>query len=209
LRGLSLQPSENPAELYKLPDRVGCPTWSRVSFADAAALAALMSDLTFLRSDGYSRMFVRGCDWLNLCAIGADGQYLGPDQLGLNANYLASETAISTLGRSVERSRPTIWTKKKRSRISRLRSGLRRRQPRPTADAIPHWDCRLRLIAVGKGADNRNLRLGSAMLTDLAVIAVDACGWPDSVAVRRARFGLGHCSRRFRSNAAGSAAILT
>jgi hypothetical protein len=42
-------------------------------------------------------------------------------------------------------------------------------------DAIPHWDYRLRSIAVGKGADNRNLRLSPAVLTDLAVIAVDAC----------------------------------
>jgi hypothetical protein len=25
-------------------------------------------------------------------------------------------------------------------------------------DTIPHWDYRLRSIAVGKGADNRNLR---------------------------------------------------
>jgi hypothetical protein len=42
-------------------------------------------------------------------------------------------------------------------------------------DAIPHWDYRLQSIAVGKGADNRDLRLSPAVLTDLAVIAVDAC----------------------------------
>jgi hypothetical protein len=42
-------------------------------------------------------------------------------------------------------------------------------------DAIPHWDYPLRSIAVGKGADNRRLRLSRSVLTDLAVIAVDAC----------------------------------
>jgi hypothetical protein len=42
-------------------------------------------------------------------------------------------------------------------------------------DAIPHWDYPLRSIAIGRGADNRGLRLNGAVLTDLAVIAVDAC----------------------------------
>ena len=42
-------------------------------------------------------------------------------------------------------------------------------------DAIPHWDYPLQSIAVGKGADNRGLRLDGALLTDLAVIAGDAC----------------------------------
>ncbi len=42
-------------------------------------------------------------------------------------------------------------------------------------DAIPHWDYPLRSIAVGKGADNRRLRLSRAVLTDLAIIALDAC----------------------------------
>lgn len=42
-------------------------------------------------------------------------------------------------------------------------------------DAIPHWDYPLRSIAVGKGADNRRLRLSRTVLTDLAIIAVDAC----------------------------------
>jgi hypothetical protein len=42
-------------------------------------------------------------------------------------------------------------------------------------DAIPHWDYPLRPISIGKGADNRRLRLSRTVLTDLAVIAVDAC----------------------------------
>ena len=42
-------------------------------------------------------------------------------------------------------------------------------------DAIPHWDYPPRSIAVGKGADNRRLRLSRSVLTDLTVIAVDAC----------------------------------
>src|SRR5271154_893803 len=42
-------------------------------------------------------------------------------------------------------------------------------------DAIPHWDYPLQSIALGKGADNRRLRLSRSMLTDLAVTAVDAC----------------------------------
>jgi len=42
-------------------------------------------------------------------------------------------------------------------------------------DAIPHWDYPLQSIAVGKGADNRGLRLNGALLTDLTVIAADAC----------------------------------
>ena len=42
-------------------------------------------------------------------------------------------------------------------------------------DAIPHWDYPLKSIAIGKGADNSGLRLNGALLTDLAVIAVDAC----------------------------------
>ena len=33
----------------------------------------------------------------------------------------------------------------------------------------------LRPISIGKGADNRRLRLSRSVLTDLAVIAVDAC----------------------------------
>ena len=41
-------------------------------------------------------------------------------------------------------------------------------------DAIPHWDYPLQSIAVGKGADNRGLRLNRAVLADLAIIATDA-----------------------------------
>jgi hypothetical protein len=41
-------------------------------------------------------------------------------------------------------------------------------------DAIPHWDYPLRSIAVGKGADNRRLRLNRAVLADIAIIAADA-----------------------------------
>ena len=42
-------------------------------------------------------------------------------------------------------------------------------------DAIPHWDYPLRSISVGKGADNRRLRLSRAVMTDLICIGVDAC----------------------------------
>ena len=42
-------------------------------------------------------------------------------------------------------------------------------------DAIPHWDYPLRSISVGKGADNRRLRLNRAVLIDLICIGVDAC----------------------------------
>ena len=41
-------------------------------------------------------------------------------------------------------------------------------------DAIPHWDYPLQSIAVGKGADNRSLRLSRTVLADLAIIAIDA-----------------------------------
>ena len=41
-------------------------------------------------------------------------------------------------------------------------------------DAIPHWDYPLRSIAVGKGADNRGLRLNRAVLSDVGIIAADA-----------------------------------
>jgi hypothetical protein len=41
-------------------------------------------------------------------------------------------------------------------------------------DAIPHWDYPLQSIVVGKGADNRSLRLNRTALTDLAIIATDA-----------------------------------
>ena len=42
-------------------------------------------------------------------------------------------------------------------------------------DAIPHWDYPLQSIAIGKGADNRRLRLSRTVLTDLADITMDAC----------------------------------
>jgi hypothetical protein len=42
-------------------------------------------------------------------------------------------------------------------------------------DAIPHWDYPLRSISVGKGADNRCLRLNRAVMIDLISIGVDAC----------------------------------
>jgi hypothetical protein len=73
-------------------------------------------------------------------------------------------------------------------------------------DAIPHWDYPLQSIAIGKGADNRCLRLSQNVVLDLAVIALDACAGL-TLAVRHARFGLCHCSRRCRGNAARSAAI--
>ena len=41
-------------------------------------------------------------------------------------------------------------------------------------DAIPHWDYPLQSIAIGKGADNRRLRLSRNVVLDLAVIALDA-----------------------------------
>ncbi len=39
-------------------------------------------------------------------------------------------------------------------------------------DAIPHWDYPLQSIAIGKGADNRRLRLNQHVVLDLAVIAL-------------------------------------
>ena len=42
-------------------------------------------------------------------------------------------------------------------------------------DAVPHWDYPLRSITVGKGADNRRLKLNRAVLIDLICIGVDAC----------------------------------
>lgn len=42
-------------------------------------------------------------------------------------------------------------------------------------DAIPHWDYQVRSIAVGRGADNRGLRLDRAALVDLPFIGTDAC----------------------------------
>jgi hypothetical protein len=41
-------------------------------------------------------------------------------------------------------------------------------------DAIPHWDYSLHSIAVGKGADNRRLRLSRGVLIDLIKIGFDA-----------------------------------
>ncbi len=42
-------------------------------------------------------------------------------------------------------------------------------------DAIPHWDYPLQSISVGNGADNRRLRIGAALIGDLALIGLDAC----------------------------------
>jgi hypothetical protein len=42
-------------------------------------------------------------------------------------------------------------------------------------DAIPHWDYPLRSISVGKGADNRRLKVSRAVMIDLISIGVDAC----------------------------------
>jgi hypothetical protein len=42
-------------------------------------------------------------------------------------------------------------------------------------DAIPHWDYPLRSISVGKGADNRRLKVNRAVMIDLISIAVDSC----------------------------------
>jgi hypothetical protein len=42
-------------------------------------------------------------------------------------------------------------------------------------DAIPHWDYSLGSIAIGKGADNRGLRLSRGVLIDLTKIVFDAC----------------------------------
>ncbi|UVK48050.1 hypothetical protein BPNPMPFG_007667 (plasmid) [Mesorhizobium sp. AR07] len=42
-------------------------------------------------------------------------------------------------------------------------------------DAIPHWDYPLRSISVGKGADNRRLRLNRDVVIDLFCVGVDAC----------------------------------
>jgi hypothetical protein len=41
-------------------------------------------------------------------------------------------------------------------------------------DAIPHWDYPLRSISVGKGADNRRLKIDASLLRDLAFIGADA-----------------------------------
>jgi hypothetical protein len=42
-------------------------------------------------------------------------------------------------------------------------------------DAIPHWDYPLRSISVGKGADNRRLKVTRTVMIDLVCIGVDAC----------------------------------
>jgi hypothetical protein len=42
-------------------------------------------------------------------------------------------------------------------------------------DAIPHWDYPLRSITVGKGADNRRLRISRGLSLDLLCIGLDAC----------------------------------
>jgi hypothetical protein len=42
-------------------------------------------------------------------------------------------------------------------------------------DAIPHWDYPLRSIAVGRGADNRRMKMNGPLLRDLALIGLDAC----------------------------------
>ncbi|WP_024515541.1 hypothetical protein [Bradyrhizobium sp. Tv2a-2] len=42
-------------------------------------------------------------------------------------------------------------------------------------DAIPHWDYPLRSISVGKGADNRRLKLTRTVMIDLICIGLDAC----------------------------------
>ena len=42
-------------------------------------------------------------------------------------------------------------------------------------DAIPHWDYPLRSISVGRGADNRRLKLDPALARDLSLITADAC----------------------------------
>jgi hypothetical protein len=44
-----------------------------------------------------------------------------------------------------------------------------------TIDAIPHWDYPLRSITVGNEADNRRLKIGTALIRDLALIGLDAC----------------------------------
>jgi hypothetical protein len=41
-------------------------------------------------------------------------------------------------------------------------------------DAIPHWDYPLRSISVGKGADNRRLKIDAALVRDLVFIGADA-----------------------------------
>jgi hypothetical protein len=41
-------------------------------------------------------------------------------------------------------------------------------------DAIPHWDYSMNSIALGKGADNRGLRLSRGVLVDLLKIGFDA-----------------------------------
>jgi hypothetical protein len=42
-------------------------------------------------------------------------------------------------------------------------------------DAIPHWDYPLRSISVGRGSDNRRLKIDGPLLRDLALIGTDAC----------------------------------
>ena len=41
-------------------------------------------------------------------------------------------------------------------------------------DAIPHWDYPLRSISVGRGANNRRLKIGIPLLRDLGLIGADA-----------------------------------
>ena len=42
-------------------------------------------------------------------------------------------------------------------------------------DAIPHWDYPLQSISVGRGADNRRLRMSRGLFLDLMLIGCDAC----------------------------------
>lgn len=41
-------------------------------------------------------------------------------------------------------------------------------------DAIPHWDYPLRSISVGKGTNNRRLKIDAPLLRDVCLIATDA-----------------------------------
>lgn len=75
-------------------------------------------------------------------------------------------------------------------------------------NAIPHWDYPLQSIAIGKGADNRRLRLGRNVVLDLAVIALDA-GAGMALALRLFATPASVCYLRRRGNAARSAAIRT
>ena len=77
-------------------------------------------------------------------------------------------------------------------------------------DAIPHWDYPLQSIAIGKGADNRRLRLNRNVVLDLAVIALDACaGLALALWLFATPGSLWVYSRRRRGNAARSAAVCT